>query len=144
MRAMKADRLGSYSSRSTVAATLNLRRLKSIRRRRCLWPPPMWWLVMWPWLLRPPDFFLPTVSDFTGSPSHRTVRSTMNSRRNDGVIGLKLFRAMTLFPASQARGHVDLLTFSQRDDRLLPVAPHAGTAAEKLLLALHGDGVDRL
>src|SRR5436190_24310455 len=51
---------------------------------------------------------------------------------------------MSLSPALQARGHVDLVTIDQRDDRLLPVAPHARTAAENLALALHRDGVDRL
>src|SRR3990167_3663493 len=51
---------------------------------------------------------------------------------------------MSRSPAPQARGHVDLVTIDQRDDRLLPVAPQAWTAAEYLALALDGDGVDRL
>src|SRR4029450_4594290 len=72
---MKADRLGSYSKRSTVAATSNLRRLKSTRRRRCLCPPPMWLLVIRPWLLRPPVFFLPRVSALTGLPSPQRALS---------------------------------------------------------------------
>src|SRR5579872_6770531 len=96
---------------------------------------------MWPWLLRPPVSLLPRVSAFTGLPFQRPVRSTITSCRIDGVIGLKLLRAIPRSPVLQARGHVDLVTFGQRDDRFLPVAPRAGAAAKHLLLALHRDGV---
>jgi hypothetical protein len=41
MSAMNAVRFGSYSSRSTVADTSYLRRLKSMMRYERLWPPPM-------------------------------------------------------------------------------------------------------
>ena len=88
MSAMKPERLGSYSSRSTVAVTSNLRRLKSTRRRRRLWPPPRWCAVMWPWLLRPPVSDLPLVRAFTGLPFHRPDRSTMTSCLSEGVIAL--------------------------------------------------------
>src|SRR5947207_10032142 len=141
---MKADRLGSYSSRSTVAETSNLRRLKSTRRKRRLWPPPRWLAVMWPWLLRPPASLLPRVSALTGLPFHRPVRSTITSCRSDGVIGLYVLRAITLSPVLQARGHVDLVTLDQRDDRLLPVAAHTRPALEELGLAFDVDRVHRL
>src|SRR3954468_5813783 len=141
---MNAERFGSYSRRSTVAATLNLRRLKSTRRRRRLWPPPRCCAVMWPWFLRPPLSLLPRVSAFTGLPFHRPERSTITSCRSDGVIGLYVLRAITLSPVLQARGHVDLVTLDQRDDRLLPVAAHTRPALEELLLALHVDRVHRL
>src|SRR5262245_60807463 len=107
---MKPERLGSYSSRSTVAATPNLRRLKSTRRRRRLWPLPRWWAVMWPGLLRPPLSVLPLVSALTGLPFHRPARSTITSCLSDGVTGLYVLRAITLSPVLQARGHVDLVT----------------------------------
>src|SRR5579871_3615577 len=99
---------------------------------------------MWPWLLRPPGSTLPLVSALTGLPFQRPVRSTMTSCRSDGVIGLKLFRAIFLSPVSQARGHVDLVTFDQGDDRLLPVAANARAALEELLLALDVHRVDGL
>src|SRR5579871_6000882 len=99
---------------------------------------------MWPWLLRPPVSVLPTVSALTGLPFQRPWRSTITSCRSDGVIGLYVLRAISLSPVLQARGHVDLVTFDQRDDRLLPIAAHAGPALEELRLALHGDGVDGL
>src|SRR6185503_307339 len=99
---------------------------------------------MWPWLLRPPASLLPLVSALTGLPFHRPVRSTITSCRSDGVIGLYVLRAIPLSPVLQARGHVDLVTLDQRDDRLLPVTAHAGPALEELGLALHGDRVHRL
>src|SRR6476661_4553112 len=99
---------------------------------------------MWPWLLRPPVSLLPLVSALTGLPFHRPARSTITSCLSDGVTGLYVLRAITLSPVLQARGHVDLVTLDQRDDRLLPVAAHAGPALEELVLALHGDRVHRL
>ena len=41
IRAMRAERFGSYSIAITSAATPRLRRLKSTLRYFCLWPPPM-------------------------------------------------------------------------------------------------------
>src|SRR5471030_127199 len=99
---------------------------------------------MRPWLLRPPVLCLPTVNALTGLPFHRPVRSTMTSWRSDGVIGLYVFRAICRSLVLQARSHVDLVTFDQRDDRFLPVAADAGTTLEDLPLALHVDRVDGL
>src|SRR6185503_2104774 len=99
---------------------------------------------MWPWLLRPPASLLPRVSAFTGLPFHRPARSTITSCRSDGVTGLYVLRAIPLSPVLQARGHVDLVTLDQRDDRLLPVAAHTRAALEELGLALHVDRVHRL
>src|SRR6478752_6705183 len=99
---------------------------------------------MWPWLLRPPDSDLPTVSALTGLPFQRPWRSTITSCRSDGVIGLNVLRAILYSPVLQARGHVDLVTLDQRDDRFLPVTTHARPALEELLLALHVDRVHRL
>src|SRR5471030_933494 len=104
----------------------------------------MWLLVIRPWLLRPPVLCLPTVNALTGLPFHMPVRSTMTSWRSDGVIGLYVFRAIFRSPVLQARCHVDLVTFDQRDDRLLPVASHAGPALEDLALAFDVHRVDGL
>ncbi len=52
---------------ATFAGIPSLRRLKSILRYSRLAPPPRWREVLRPRALRPPDFFSPSVSDFSGS-----------------------------------------------------------------------------
>src|SRR3569833_652021 len=88
MSAMKADRLGSYSSRSTVPTTSQVRRLKSMMRYFCLWPPAIPREVTWPLLLRPPVLRLPSVSALTGFPFHSADLSTRIRPRCDDVTGL--------------------------------------------------------
>ncbi len=63
---MYAVRLGSYSMAATLAGMPSLSRLKSILRYRRLAPPPRWREVTRPWALRPPDFLMPSTSDFSG------------------------------------------------------------------------------
>src|SRR5262245_14383237 len=65
-RAMRAERLGSYSIESTSAQTPSFLRLKSMMRYIRLCPPPRNRAVMMPWLLRPPFFGLGFSSDFSG------------------------------------------------------------------------------
>ncbi len=55
-RAMRAERLGSYSMVSTTAGTSNLLRLKSIILYERFAPPPRCHTVMRPLEFRPPDF----------------------------------------------------------------------------------------
>src|SRR5947207_15969066 len=62
-------------------------------------------------------------------------------RRRDRLVCLESHSSS---PVLQARGHVDLVTLDQRDDRFLPVAAHTRPALEELLLALHVDRVLRL
>jgi hypothetical protein len=85
--AMNAVRFGSYSSRSTVAGTSNLRRLKSTRSVALLVaaaaPPHRDAAV-----IVAPALFLPSVSALTGLPFHSSLRSTVTSWRCDGVVGL--------------------------------------------------------
>src|SRR5919109_1795726 len=143
MRAMKAVRFGSYSRRSTVAGMSNFRRLKSIRRMRRLWPPPMRELTRWPWLSRPPVLRLPTVSARIGRPLHSSERSTMTSWRCAGVVGLKVLSAMSLDP----RRHVDGVALGQGHHRFLHIRPLADRATEPLRLAfetqcVHGLDLD--
>ena len=64
---MCAERFGSYSIAATFAGMPSFVRLKSIFRYLRLAPPPRWREVTRPWALRPPDFFSPSVSDFSGS-----------------------------------------------------------------------------
>src|SRR5215468_8173155 len=134
---MKAVRLGSYSSRSTVAGMSNLRRLKSMVRIRRLCPPPMRELMRWPWLFRPPVLRLPTVSSFTGRPAHSSERSTVTSWRCAGVLGLYVLSAIALDP----RRHVDLVALGEGHDRLLHIRPLADIAAEALGLALQAQRI---
>src|ERR1700733_4613518 len=97
---MKALRFGSYSSRSTVAGTSNLRRLKSTLRYDCLCPPPRNRTEVVPWLLRPPECDLPTVKALTGLPFHSSERSISTVPRRLAVTGLNCLSAM--FPSSPA------------------------------------------
>src|SRR5918997_1304454 len=137
---MNADRLGSYSSRSTVPVTSQVRRLKSMMRYFCLWPPAMPREVTWPLLLRPPVLRLPSVSALTGLPFQSDDLSTRISPRWDEVTGLYCLSAIAV--ASDTGGDVDRLAVGQSHDRLLDVRAHVGTAPPALGLALLGDGVD--
>lgn len=47
-RAMRDERLGSYSMRSTIPTEEEVLRLRSITRCKRLWPPPRWKEVMRP------------------------------------------------------------------------------------------------
>src|SRR5690606_41954483 len=129
---MKAVRFGSYSRRSTVPTTSNLRRLKSILRYSFLAPPPRKRTAMRPPCPRPPDLVRPSVRDFSGRPLCSSERSTSTRARRPGDVGLKCFRAI----GSEPRGDVDRLAFGQRHDRFLDVVPTALDAAEPLGLAL--------
>src|SRR3982750_1859028 len=95
---MNADRLGSYSMRSTVATTSHVRRLKSMIRYFCLWPPAMPREVTWPLLLRPPVLRLPSVSALTGLPFHSDDLSTRTRPRGPGEVGLYFLSAITPSP----------------------------------------------
>src|SRR3989337_494277 len=134
---MNAERLGSYASRSTVAATSQVRRLKSIRRYFCLWPPAIPRDVTWPLLLRPPVLRLPSVSALTGLPFHSDDLSTRIRPRCDGLVGLYVLSA--ILRASDPGGDVDGLALGQRHDRLLHVRARVGAALPALGLALLGD-----
>src|SRR6478609_3498864 len=130
---MKADRLGSYSRRSTVPTTSNLRRLKSMIRYRVLAPPPRKRTAMRPPPPRPPDLVRPSTSDFSGRPLCRSDLSTSTSWRRPGDVGLYCFKAI----GSEPRGDVDRLALGQGHDRFLDVGATSEDAAEALGLALH-------
>src|SRR3954462_14124603 len=137
---MNADRLGSYSIRSTVAGTSQVRRLKSMKRYFCLWPPAMPREVTRPLLLRPPVLRLPSVSALTGLPFQSVDLSTRISPRCDEVTGLYCLSAMDR--ASDTGGDVDRLALGQRHDRFLDVRARVGAALPALGLALLGERVD--
>src|SRR6185369_24737 len=129
---MKAERFGSYSSRSTVAGTSQVRRLKSMYRYFCLWPPAIPRDVTWPLLLRPPVLRLPSVSALTGLPFHSDDLSTRMRPRRAGEVGLYAFSAIASDPARD----VDRLAGRQRHDRLLGVRTRVGLTLPLLGLAL--------
>src|SRR4051795_832029 len=135
---MNAERFGSYSIRSTVAATSQVRRLKSMCRYFCLWPPAIPREVTWPLLLRPPVLRLPSTSALMGLPFHSADLSTRIRPRCDEVVGLYCLSAIV----SNPRGDVDRLAVGQRYDRLLDVRARVGAALPALGLALGVHRVD--
>src|ERR1700761_9748852 len=135
---MKAERFGSYSSRSTVAGMSHLRRLKSTMRYSRLAPPPRKRTAMRPPPPRPPDLVKPSTRDFSGRPLWSSDLSTSTSWRRPGEVGLYCFKAI----GSEPRGDVDRLAVSQGHDSFLDVGTPALDAAEPLGLALHVQGVD--
>src|SRR3954467_8663468 len=95
---MNAERFGSYSSRSTVAATSQVRRLKSMWRYLCLWPPAIPRDVTWPLLLRPPVLRFLSAAALTGLPFHSADLSTRIRPGGAGEVGLYCLRAITPAP----------------------------------------------
>src|SRR5919198_2073426 len=100
---MYAVRLGSYSFAATWAGTPSLRRLKSITRYSRLAPPPRWRDVLRPCALRPPDFFRPSVSDFSGSAFVISEKSGYVAKRRPGLVGLGLRMAIVYYPSRPCR-----------------------------------------
>src|SRR6476646_10127184 len=95
---MYDERLGSYSMWATLAGMPSLRRLKSITRYRRLAPPPRWREVLRPCALRPPDFFRPSVSDFSGSVRVTSAKSGYVTKRRPGEVGFGLRIGITQSP----------------------------------------------
>src|SRR3954463_11191981 len=87
---MYAERLGSYSIAATFAGMSSLRRLKSILRYRRLAPPPRWREVLRPCALRPPDFFSPWTSVFSGLVLVTSAKSEYETNRRPGDVGFGL------------------------------------------------------
>src|SRR6478609_7304085 len=122
---MRAVRLGSYSMCATLASmpSLSLRR-KSMTRYWRLWPPPMWRVVMRPWLLRPPVLDSGRRRDFSGVDRVISAKSATDEPRRPGVVGLYLRIAMVMCPSSRpsadCREDVDGARL-ERHDRALGV-----------------------
>src|SRR5260370_35153997 len=89
--AVRAVRLGSYSTDATLAGMPVLSRLKSMTRYACLAPPPRNRDEIRPSLLRPPERFLPSTSDFSGRSRVISSRETEVVNRRVGVVGLYFF-----------------------------------------------------
>src|ERR1700735_1507237 len=105
---MYAERFGSYSMCATFAGTPSFSRLKSILRYRRLAPPPRWREVLRPFELRPPDFFSPSVSDFSGLERVISAKSGYVTNRIPGEVGFGLRIGITQpLPAGRTRGSSD-------------------------------------
>src|SRR6266540_2170309 len=96
---------------------------------------------MWPWLLRPPLFFIGRVSFFSGFVFVISAKSDTVMCRRAGLVGLYSLSPMVfsrpLLRRSLEEG--DGVAFLQGHERLLPVRPPADAAADALVLAA-GDG----
>src|SRR5919112_6463844 len=140
MRAIRALRLGSYSISATRPGMPNLFRLKSIRRYWRLCPPPRCRLVRWPRLLRPPDFFIGSSSDFSGVSRVISSNPDTERKRVPAVIGRN---CLILISALE---HGDRVAVLERHDGLLPALRGAADAAPGDLVPAHlhrahgGDG----
>src|SRR6266513_5023739 len=96
MRAIRAERFGSYSMPITSATTPRLRRLKSTLRYFCLCPPPMCRDVSRPWLLRPPLRFFGAIRLLSGRHFVISSKAGSDLKRSVGVIGRNSFKAITV------------------------------------------------
>src|SRR4051795_9317047 len=114
MRAIRALRLGSYSISATRPGIPNLSRLKSILRYCRLCPPPRCREVRWPWLFRPPDFFIGSSSDF--SRVSRVISSNPDTERKrvPAVMGRNCLMLIS------ALEYGDRIAVLERHDCLLP------------------------
>src|SRR6478609_1586207 len=111
-----------------------------------LWPPPMWRVVMRPWLLRPPVLDSGRRSDFSGVDRVISAKSATDEPRRPGVVGLYLRIAMFSSPLSRpsadCREDVDGARL-QGHDGALGVLALAGAEAGAAGLADAVDRVDR-
>src|SRR4051812_6756710 len=135
---MFAVRLGSSSTRSTLAGIPALSRRKSITRYSRLWPPPLWRVVMWPWWLRPPVPEIFSVRLFSGRPLWVTSAKSLEERKRvPGVTGLNCLVGI-LHPLEE----LDRVARGEGHDGLLPRGLAAGVLAHALGLAGVAHGAD--
>ena len=101
-KAMRAERLGSYSSLSTTPGPCLPLLLKSMQRYSRLAPPPLCQEVMVPLLLRPPVFIMPSVKGLKGPPRHKFSRVVMTRPRKPAECGFSHKLNARLYSAPQA------------------------------------------
>ena len=112
IRAMRAERFGSYSMATTVARTPSLRRLKSMMRYFCLWPPPTEARADDALVVAAALLGLGPSSDFSGFflRSVMSEKSLTDPCRRPGVIGLYWRMAMAHLFSPSASGGVSPLS----------------------------------
>src|SRR3989338_8306474 len=96
IKAIREERLGSYSIANTSASISIRSRLKSIKRYIRLCPPPRNRVVMRPYIFRPPDFFKGFNKDFSGLDLVISAKSEMTVCLNQFVVGLNFFNPIFL------------------------------------------------
>src|ERR1035437_2434944 len=123
---------------ATLAGMPCLSRRKSIRRYCCLCPPPWWRTAICPTLFRPPFLRKGSSSDFSGFCLVTSSRMSMLAKRREGVVGLYVFTAISVFLMRREPPPVYLRLLAVLDHlfaglelhkRLLPVAAEAHRAA---------------
>src|SRR5436189_6112983 len=137
MRAMRAERFGSYSIPTTSAATPRLRRLKSTLRYFCLWPPPMCRDVSRPRLFRPPLLFFGSRRLLSGRHFVISSKAGSDLKRSVGVNGRNSLRAITIKnPKSEMRNPKQFWKSecSKRTGRFARSVLHFGFCSFELVL----------
>src|SRR5690606_13625995 len=135
MRAIRAERLGSYSIVATLPGMPSLSRLKSMLRYFRLCPPPWCRTVIFPWLFRPAFRISGTVRDFSGLSVVISSKVETVFCRTPGEVGLKCLIPMVLPPSLRGSDFEDfdrLAVFRQLHNGLFPVAPPSAVTAEPL------------
>src|SRR5215208_557274 len=94
---------------------------------------------MWPWLLRPPDFFTGRVSFFSGFDFVMSAKSDTVMCRRAGLVGLYSLSPMSSPVRLRPLEEGDGVAFLQGHEGLLPVGALADAAADALVLPA-GDG----
>src|ERR671910_134578 len=102
MSAIRAERFGSYSMVDTLPGMFVLSRLKSMMRYRRLCPPPRHHIVTSPVLLRPPDFFIVSVSGLYGSLVVMSSKVCTVICRRPGDVGLYLRIGIVYAPSRKS------------------------------------------
>src|SRR6266508_1844197 len=136
---MRADRFGSYSMAATLAGTPSLFRRKSTIRKRRLFPPPWWRVVILPALLRPAFLRPGANSDFSGRDLVISSNPETLAPRRPGVVGL-YFRTGISRRLLRLED-LDVVALGEGDDGSLLVGPAARDVPLPLHLALAHQGV---
>src|SRR5262245_39935604 len=141
MRAMRAERLGSYSIAATFPGTSSFGRLKSMIRYRFLWPPPRKRTVIRPSWFLPPRSCFGSVRDFRGLVSESSSKLCTVKNRRPGDVGLYFLSGIGFSDSLEELDH--LLAFAKGHESLLPIRPAALEPAVALQLSPHARGPDR-
>src|SRR5215467_3382949 len=123
-RAIRAERLGSYSNAMTLAGMPSLSRRKSIARYKRLCPAPRKRTVVRPWLFRAAVRSSNDVSDFSGLfLVNSSVVTAVIPRRPD-VVGLYAFNPI-------------LVSYSFHPEGVAGVSPHCARPPRTALFSNH-------
>src|SRR5258708_40041576 len=117
---------GSFSREAPLGGVPVLSGLKLMTGYAGLAPPPRNRDEIRPSLLRPPERFLPSTSDFSGRSRVISSRETEVVKRRVGVVGLYFFIGMVKCSPLNLGVFRHLLAGLQRDVRFLPIRTITG------------------